>query len=105
MSNAEVLVNAGRVITRPIFATGILAALDRLLLNGRTGRRCYRQSARRSLFMATTGFCKRAPGLRVRLHSALMIGDPRLGIGFGGELADDSGIGLRDLHFDAERPA
>ena len=49
-------------------------------------------------------FCKRTPRLRVRLYAALMLGDPRFGIGFGGELADGSGICIRDFHFDVQRP-
>jgi len=39
---------------------------------------------------------------RMRLHSALMFGDPCRSVGFGSELAYGGRIGLRDLHFDTE---
>jgi hypothetical protein len=39
---------------------------------------------------------------RLRLHSALMFGDPRLGVGFGSELADRGWVGVRDIDFDPE---
>src|SRR5215831_19009416 len=103
MSNAGFLANSGRVATSPISVTGSWLAFDRptVWLAAR-GRRCHRQSVRRSLFVATAGSGKPTTRLRMRLHSAVMIGDPRLGIGFGGELADGGRIGLRDLHLDAE---
>src|SRR5438445_10172576 len=42
--------------------------------------------------------------LRLGGHPALVLGDPRLGVGFALERADLGRIGIRDRDFDAERP-
>lgn len=45
---------------------------------------------------------KPAARLRLGLHSALMLGDPRFGVRFGFEHADPDGISIRDADLDSE---